>query len=274
MRRAERNEARPRLMGVRLGELERTLLLAAPPAATLGGLPIEAPEGTRSAQQGYLRAAKKLEELGLVQRRVIKQAIRAHDPRRERPTYRGGRFWYRSDPSRRQIVPRVFIWVTHFGEAVRRLYSYELTTRTSIRWTTEKIRMAERYAATRYTNQDDEQATVDEIRSRLDAPEPQQRYVEAYPEEVKTKQDHKRWLLAVAVARRSQQKAGSAKVWDVACSLYRSRSSTASLQKKAKTRPPAGDRPPLRFHRSELGVIHATDPDVAREWLRRYGQRS
>ena len=47
------------LAGVRLGELERTLLMAAPPLGTLGGLLIEAPEGTRSAQQGYLRAAKR-----------------------------------------------------------------------------------------------------------------------------------------------------------------------------------------------------------------------
>ena len=47
-----------------MGELERTLLMTAPRLGSLAGMLIEAPERTRSAQQGYLRAAKKLEELG------------------------------------------------------------------------------------------------------------------------------------------------------------------------------------------------------------------
>src|SRR5215208_348134 len=75
------------LTGVRLGVLERTLLMAAPPLGTLGGLLIEAPEGTRSAQQGYLRAAHKLRHVELLEWVRVQQAIRAHDPRRERPVY-------------------------------------------------------------------------------------------------------------------------------------------------------------------------------------------
>jgi hypothetical protein len=102
------------LSGVRLGALERTLLMAAPPLGTLGGLLIEAPDGTRSAQQGYLRAARKLEHVLLVECARVQRAVRAHDPRRERPVYRRGRFW-RVNPTRRQIVRRVVVWVTAPG---------------------------------------------------------------------------------------------------------------------------------------------------------------
>ena len=110
------------LAGVRLGVLERTLLMAAPPLGTLGGLLIAAPEGTRSAQQGYLRAARKLEHLLLLDCVRVRQAVRAHDPRRERPMYRRGRFWRREDRTRRQIVWRVVVWATPWGEGIRLAY--------------------------------------------------------------------------------------------------------------------------------------------------------
>ncbi len=72
--------------GVRLGVLERTLLVYAPPPGTHGGLVIDAPEGTSSVQKGYLRAAKKLECLDLLRRVRLRASARARDPRRERPT--------------------------------------------------------------------------------------------------------------------------------------------------------------------------------------------
>ena len=59
------------LAGVRLGALERTLLMSAPPLyAWGGGLLIDAPEGTRSAQPA-----------GLSTRREEARAPRARAPR-------------------------------------------------------------------------------------------------------------------------------------------------------------------------------------------------
>jgi len=69
---------------MRLGALERTLLVAAPRQGRFGML-IDAPERTRSAQQGYLRAARKLERYGLIETVRVDFATRIPDPRRARP---------------------------------------------------------------------------------------------------------------------------------------------------------------------------------------------
>ena len=249
------------LTGVRLGVLERTVLMAAPPLGTLGGLLVEAPEGTRSAQQGYLRAARKLEHVRLVECVRVQQAIRAHDPRREWPVYRHGRFWRRGDSTRKQIVRRVVVWATPWGEGIRLAYGRELCAGLPIRWTKERTRRAERHAALQWRNPVDHNAAVDELRSRLLEPldEPEERLAEAVPEDVRTGADRERWELAIAVARRSHPKAGSSALWDAACRVYRSRRSLATLTKQAGTGRRPRERPALRFRRTDLGLIIPTE---------------
>jgi hypothetical protein len=251
------------LTGTRLGELERTLLMAAPPLGSLLGLLVEAPEGTRSAQQGYLRAAKKLEGLGLVRRERVRQAVRAHDPRRERPLYQRGRFWHRGDTTRRQLVSRVVIWATLLGEGIRLVYERELRTRRPIRWTAQRIERARRYEATHWRDPLEHKAAVDAVAELLgsDRLEPEAELEELCPETVQSSGEHERWLLAVRAARRDHPSLGSAALWDRACALYDSDVSTDALAETVgRLRPPADERPPLRFHRSELGTLVPTRP--------------
>jgi hypothetical protein len=261
------------LTGVRLGELERTLLMAAPSLGTLGGLLIQAPEGTRSAQHGYLRAARKLEHLLLLDCLRVQQAVRAHDPRRERPVYQGGSFWRRADPTRRQIVWRVVAWVTPWGEGIRMVYERELCNRLPIRWTKERLRRARRYAATQWRNPEDQNAAVAELRWRLLEPleEAEERLDEARPDDVRTPEELERWKLAIAVARSAHPGLGSSGLWEAACRIYRSRRSLATLRRQAQAgRTPASDRPALRFHRTDLGLIIPTDAEVRHRLLRRH----
>ena len=249
------------LAGVRLGELERTLLMAAPPLGTLGGLLIDAPEDTRSAQQGYLRAAKKLEAHRLIKREHVREATRAYDPRRERPLYHGGRFWIRAEASRRHLVRRVVIWATQFGEGIRRTYERELTSGRPIRWTARKIALAERFEAMTYSNPTDEKAARDELQARLSIEEePEQGLREVRPKGVLDEAAEARWLSCVAIARREHPKLGSGRLWEAATKLFGSDASTRALVERASLlpqRPP--DRPPLRFRRHDLGMIIPTE---------------
>jgi hypothetical protein len=81
------------------------------------------------------------------------------------------------------------------------------------------------------------------------------------PDDVRTPTDHERWQLAVAVARRSHPKAGSAALWEAACRVYRSRRTVATLTRQAGAARKLRDRPALRFQRTDLGLIIPTHSD-------------
>jgi hypothetical protein len=148
----DRRPARHRLNGVRLGAVERTFLLWAPSSQALTGMLIEAPERTRSAQETHLRAARKLSSHGLAELEAVPAVLRARDPRRAKPFYRDGRFWLRADMTRRHVVHRKALWLTLFGDEIRRLFDRELRSGARIRWTDEKVRRAERDAAVRHVD--------------------------------------------------------------------------------------------------------------------------
>ena len=204
-----------RFAGVRLGFRERTVLTQAPSYSAIAGLPIDAPEGTRSAQQGYLRAARKLERLGLLVCERIPHATRARDPRRLCPIYRGGRFWLRSDPSRRQVVWHIYCWATPLGEGIRLAYRRELHEGLPIRWTAERIGAAERYALFNPRDSSTHRALVEELsaRSQEVVEEGRVQFKEHLPDDAQTREDYRRWRLAVMVARRWRPTLGSASLW-------------------------------------------------------------
>jgi hypothetical protein len=155
---------------------------------------------------------------------------------------------------------------------VRRVYGRELLNGVPIRWTKKKLDLASRYAAQQWRSPDLQAAAVAGLEARLneDDPPDNEPLREAYPEEVVTEADLERWRLSTALAKRSHRTSGSAKLWDAAHQIYRSRQSLRTLEKKVGHMPrPAADRPPLRFRRSELGLLLPTDPQVARDLRQR-----
>jgi hypothetical protein len=251
----------PGLRGMRLGALERTLLVAAPPQGRFGML-IDAPERARSAQQGYLRAARKLERYGLIEIVGVDFATRIPDRRRARAFYRRGRFWLRVDQTRTHITRRRALWATERGEAVRAACGFELHHGRPIRWTDETLRRIDRYEEThRPPSSAEIRAMIDETRDVLLAKKysSDERLVEARPDAV-TDDDEDRWLAAIAVARRGGPRPGAAPRWEEARRLYDSSQSLAELEKAAGWTS-SGERAgkhPLRFRRLDLGMIIST----------------
>lgn len=242
-----------RMSGVRLGELERSLLCVAPQASDSAGMLIEDPGGSRSTRQGYLRAAKKLEQHGLIERRVLRVQTRAFDPRRTRPLYRRGRFHLPPEALRRHSVRRVLIWITPFGEGIRRVYRAELTSGRSIRWTNSKVFAAEAYE---YHGSQAVQGRFEEIRDRLaiEAPEAEPTR-EAVPPGVGSGQ-LERWHAAIALARRHNPTVGSERLWSAAVAVFESSRGTDQLGRELGGRwrsPKRAD--PLRLYRSQLGLL-------------------
>lgn len=249
----------PTMKGVRLGVLERTLLVNAPPLGAQGGLLIDAPEGTASAQKGYLRAAKKLAQLGLLRRVRLKASTRARDPRRERPEFAHGRFWKNPDPTRRQLVNRIVVWATPFGSGIKLIYEDELTSGLPIRWTEEKLRLARRYETNHWCNPEKAENAIDLVESRLiseDEERTGERFKEVFPDDQMTAQQKYRWRCAAHLAHRTSPKLGSSGLWSAAMELYRSAESTEALAEAAGPLPGCPKRnSPLRFKRLDLGLI-------------------
>lgn len=247
------------MKGVRLGVLERTLLVNAPPLGAQGGLLIDAPEGTASAQKGYLRAARKLAQLGLLRRVRLRESTRARDPRRERPEFAHGRFWRNPDPTRRQLVNRVVVWATPLGAGIKLIYEHELTSGLPIRWTEEKLRLARRYEATHQCNPETAENAIDLVESRLiseDEERPGERFREVFPDDQMTTEQKYRWRCAAHLAHRRNPKLGSSGLWSVATETYRSTESTEALAEAAGPLPGRPRRnSPLRFKRLDFGLI-------------------
>jgi hypothetical protein len=223
---------------VRLGSRERALLLAAPSPAALTGLAVEAPEKTRAAQQAFLRAAAKLARHQLLFRRAIVHARRVDDPRRHHPRYARGRFWVRTDPTRRHWSKRIYVWATPLGEGIGRVYARELRSGQPIRWTAERISMA-RSLAERHPSDAVEEA-VRHMRAGASAGEPEEPGEEApeefVPEDVAGPEDYRRWRIAVETARRWKPNLGSEKLLKVALQEYAEPQAPAEIRRLAEQR--------------------------------------
>lgn len=262
------------LEGVRLGQNERTLLMNAPAIGTPLGLRIVAPEATRSAQQGYLRAVKKLCGLQLVHRATAREHERARDPRREVPVYALGRFWWREEQTRIQVVSRIVVWVTPFGEGIRMAYEKELTSRGPIRWTPKKVGRAQRYARESSISTDRQSQARSELRALPDAAEgpwkPRDTSQEAFPAEVDTKEQRRRWRIAVAVARKENPALGSSGLWKAALVVYCGELSDDELLASLGHHRRHGSEPALKFKWLEMaGILISTDPAVRRDQIAR-----
>lgn len=246
------------LAGVRLGVLERTLLVNAPPLGSLGGLRLGFDGRSRSERDGYLRASRKLARLGLIRRKRIRESTRARDPRRAHPVYRDGAFWHRPDGTRAHIVSRVFVWVTPLGEGIRTVYARELASGSPIRWTAEKCAAAERFAETDWKDPIEQENAERQLEAQVNWVEPLQPAaapLEARPPEVVTTQQSTRWAAACRAARSSNPSLGSTALWTIAVDLYHSEVSDERLKKIARQQHNRGGRQPLRFQRTELGQI-------------------
>jgi hypothetical protein len=266
---SEPRDKRHRLSGVRLGILERTLLVAAPSVDNVFGMKIEAPERTRSAMQGYLRAARKLGSVGLLHRAHVQSLRRAHDPRRERFFYDRGRFFKWLDPSRRHVSQHVMVWQTRFGQGIAIAFARELSSGRPIRWTPTKVARAEHFARIHSENPHARRSAVDSMRGAVEdaaEEEPPARVVEVRPDYVRDPADVQRWHLSIAVARRASARLTAAELWVDSEQVFSSHRPLEELLEAAGTKKQTAAKPPLRFTRSPLGWIKHTDPEVARAW--------
>jgi hypothetical protein len=252
-----------RLTGVKLGRHERFLLSHAGPSQGITPLLID-PEAPRSTQQGLLRAAMKLEAAGLIERHQVYKEQRVRDPRRERPHFHADRFWTYTDPTRRHYVRRIAIWRTSFGEAIRQHFLVELQLARPIPWNDRRVARAEVWA-----RHHPDAGLIDTLVEQHD-----DRFRERHPEEeeareerreylppaVRSREDQRRWLLAVGLAKREKPNLGSERLLRAALELYRSARSSQEL--RARLGP--GRRSPELSHNALRGWRLSWEPESGR----------
>ena len=119
------------LAGVRLGRMERDLLLRAPGPQTLFGLELDASD--RSVRE---QTACVIEASARGPPAAGEDAVygRARDPRREGLLLRDGCFYRRTDPSRAHAVRRNVVWLSPFGLRDRPALPGQLRSGAAIRW--------------------------------------------------------------------------------------------------------------------------------------------
>ena len=223
------------LAGLRLGKVERELLLAAARSNRAIGAVVNYPKTDPAVAAARLRAARKLRAAGLLELERIPQPGRVRDRRREQPIYQGGCFWLHADPVRTHVHRRVVMWRTPLGDGVRIFFDRELTTPGSrIRWDDARGEKVHRYAEANEvppgrrgamlkeaTRALDRGPTLDEVEGRLqDSTASGPVRSEYFPEAVEEAGEEERWRAAVREARRAQPKAGSAKLLAAAEELY------------------------------------------------------
>jgi hypothetical protein len=230
---------RHRLSGVRLGKVERWLLINASSPDRHFGLVLDARGQSRSAQEAVLRGARKLARVGLLEVERVATWISVRDPRRLEPKYRDGAFYRWDDPTRSRLVWRLAVWLSQFGFQVSIRYRTELMEGRPIRWDPEEVRHVEKVAAARW---------VDHRRSRLIALEQRRREEEAQlnqsdpeptlpvvPPFVVAEEDHRRWRAAVARAAKNNPRARSRRLWEASEAIYRSADATDALTPPTST---------------------------------------
>ena len=231
------------LAGLRLGRVERLLLVAAPRSSHDIGAYVNLPKSDPAIAAVRLRAAHRLEAAGLLELERIPTAGRVPDPRRELPVYEAGRFWRYADPVRIQVHWRVAMWRTPLGDGVRIFFDRELTTPGKrIRWDAARVEKACRYAeahpvppARRGRMLAEARRalartpTLDEVEERqLGSPRPGPRRTEYLPEGVEGAAEEERWREAVRAARRAHPNIGSARLVAAATEGYDSGRASAA----------------------------------------------
>jgi hypothetical protein len=220
----------------KLGRLERELLLGAASPESLQGFGVEAPEGTKDAQDSCLRASAKLARLDLLFRREVWHATRADDPRRHHPRYARGRFWVRPDTTRRHMVKRIYVWTTPFGEGIRRVYRPELVLGEKIRWTKKRVEMAATYAANNPNHSVDQAVRSLEAQGREDFSEWPEKEVEYIPDGADSPEGYREWLIAIETVRRWKPNLGSQKRLELALAEYGKPGAPAKYRRLAEER--------------------------------------
>ena len=150
--------------------------------------------------------------------------------------------------------------MTPFGEGIRRVYIRELTSGRVIRWSAQKVSRAQRFADRSWRDPGDHAAARDEVERRLTREEASEGQVdEVCPPQVASAQDQCRWHLCVVCARGEHPKLGSVRLWDVAVEMLNSEATNEELElAAARALAPSSERPPLRFRRTDLGMLVPT----------------
>ena len=212
-------------------------MIEAPSPWRLCGMLIDAPERTRSAQETYLRAARKLRSCGLVDLEEERQVRRANDPRRAQPFYRAGGFWLRPDSTRRHVVKRKALWLKPFGEAITLEYERELSSGSPIRWTRHKVARAARHADCHPLRWADRAAAIDQMTADLGCEDRRELdpdgAVEFVPDFVAFAEELERWQLAVEAAGATSPHLSSKSLYREACALYASSAPIEDLRAAA-----------------------------------------
>jgi len=243
------------LHAVRLGKMERYLLDKAPSPEALYGYVIGDPD--RSVREGLRRAAKKLEQVGLVERLPLGVYVRARDARREGLHFADGRFWRYVDPSRAHAVRRNVIWLSPFGAQIMLLYGDQLRSGATIRWDARTVLAAE--ARTRHKSIDRGyqwrlaiEASEDASRHEVLFASSRHRRSEVLPAAVITRPERECWRLAVSVARQRLDTSDAASLWELALRLY------TTEEREALAAEAAGERRPTRaeqFRRQRVSQL-------------------
>jgi hypothetical protein len=212
-----------RLRNVRLGRLERHVLLHASHSDSLFGYVLDASDFGRSVQEGLLRAARKLSRVGLIEISSVLTAGRAYDPRRERPVYHAGGFFLYRSKTRRHLAHRKAVWRTPLGDQIVLRFHTQLSDGRPIRWRNRRTVYAEHAAYGRSPDYQARDAANAERREGLldmDSKDGDDVLVPLVPSFVRSVEDHWRWSACIRAARRGNPKAGSMRLWEICHELF------------------------------------------------------
>lgn len=259
--RAGRDRVANRLTGVRLGRVERGLFLDAASSESISGLILDPPGASRSVQQGYLEAAKRLAEVGLLERRVLRAPTWARDGRRELPFFKDGRFWLHQEKRRRHTSRRVAVWRTPFGDEVLLAFRVEFSTGRTIRWSDARVSGAERASAGRplaqehrvWLEQEERERRIGRDRQLVEGLGP----LEYLPDFVGGEEERRRWRLSAQVARSEHPAIGSRRLLEEATALYRSDTPTEMLLTAVRRR-----AEPARYSAEDLAWVRLPGRDA------------
>lgn len=249
------------LSGVRLGRVERALLLQAPPPFVHAGLVIVAPDRRRATQEALLRALGKLERVGLVDAYKLGRTLRAEDPRRARPVLCGRRFLRTPDGCRIHRTKTFVIWASPFGEAICTTFKLELQEGLRIRWDPKKIAAAHRYADAHrvdpYARSTDRSVIEQRMEEQHDVEEAKPR--EAFPLDPMDPGQIPRWHRCIAEAKKATRSRNSERVWKASTELFLQGQPDAQTSRGKRSRP-GGLRPPLMLPPLPTYRLKSDDP--------------
>lgn len=212
------------LNGVRLGKMERHLLACAPSPEAHDGYVIE--DAERSIREGLRRAATKLERVGLLERLPMGVYVRARDARREGLHFGQGRFYRYVESTRAHAVRRNVVWLSPFGDAIMLLYGEQIRAGERVRWDARTVSRARSRADTKSLDRHFRWRDAIDVREDAERyavlfPDATARARTVTPDDVETKEDLKRWKLAISVAGQRTNSADAGALWKLCHRLYR-----------------------------------------------------